>query len=46
MRFANGFGYQVNGMNFVSNRRRQIFFTDLTRVKVWYGGVDEDILER
>ena len=47
--FFDEFGYRINNDNdeiFSDNQNEQIFFTNLARVKVWYGGVDTTLLER
>ena len=42
--FVEGRGFQINSEIFPN--LEPIFFTDLTRVKAWYGGVREDRLKR
>ena len=41
--FLEGLGFQVNNINFV-NRDNAVFFSDLTNVKAWFGGVNESAL--
>ena len=43
--FVDRAGYRINGGQTFFDTNSQ-FFTDLTRVKVWYGGVRESMLER
>ena len=42
--FREGLGFQVNGMRFL-NMDNAVFFSDLTNVKAWFGGVNQDSLD-
>lgn len=45
IRFREGVGFQVNDLNFI-NRQHALFFTDLTHVKAWFGGINENLLDK
>lgn len=42
--FTKGVGFQVNGENFL-NSDNAVFFSDLTNVKAWFGGIKKDAIE-
>lgn len=46
IRFAEGFGFRINGVEDFIDGDNAVFFSNLSNVQAWYGGVLEDELQR
>ena len=42
--FAEGVGFQVNGETFIDSENA-VFFSDLTNVNAWFGGINENSID-
>jgi len=44
--YVEGAGFRINNEENFIDREQSRFFTDLSRVRAWYGGVRQDMLDR